>query len=309
MSTTHLDGGKNISSECQDRKATFPESDESFARTIAFAVEESNLLSSETPQQNTSDEEHVPRIIIAEEVRGNFRLQSRLLRPLQHGTVHNSIPAFLLRPIFTFQGQSKKWRSRITFATISVLFEDAPKHPTTPRGDAPAVKSAAFYQSPYIGPTRSALVIGAAGMSVSGFSGIGGSLATSRTTLDEGNLKIETSINGRDLNQVTWVIRENSVSKAGIPTSIELPIILMPTANRRFSAKIAVHAEYGFWQGPWAEKVPVLGKNDDPLYFDPVELELREAEAARGKDGELIVERVGELDIGSLNGIALGSFV
>jgi hypothetical protein len=127
--------------------------------------------------------------------------------------------------------------------------------------------------------------------------------------LDEGNLNIETSINGRDLNQVTWVIREHSVSKTGIPTSIKLPIIVMPTANRRFSAKIAVHAEYGFWQGPWAEMVPVLGKNDDPLYFDPDELELREVEAARGKDGELIVERVGELDIGSLNGMALGSFV
>jgi hypothetical protein len=156
-------------------------------------------------------------------------------------------------------------------------------------------------------------VIRAAGVnirpSVGGFSGIGGSLTTSRTTLDEGNLNIEISINGRDLNQVTWVIREDSVSKTGIPTSIKLPIIVMPTANRRFAAKIAVHAEYGFWQGPWAEKVPVLGKNDDPLYFDPDELELREVEAARGKDGELINERVGELDIGSLNGMALGSFV
>jgi hypothetical protein len=64
---------------------------------------------------------------------------------------------------------------------------------------------------------------------------------------------------------------------------------------------------HGFWKGLWAEKVPVLGKHDDPLYLIQSS-GWKATENARGRDGNLIAERVGELDMGSLNEMVLRSF-
>jgi hypothetical protein len=102
---------------------------------------------------------------------------------------------------------------------------------------------------------------------------------------------------GRNRNAITWSIEEDHVAKEGLPRTIELPLIVTRESRGRFSARVTVKAHYGFWRGAIARSVPVLGKNDSPLYFDPTSLDsLIEKGKNKGPDGQLIVEQAGMFD-------------
>lgn len=110
---------------------------------------------------------------------------------------------------------------------------------------------------------------------------------------------------GRNRNAITWSIEEDHVAKAGIPRIVELPLIVTRETQARFSARVTVKAHYGFWRGALARSVPVLGKNDSPLFFDPTSLEsMAKTGTSRGPDGTFIVEQAGlfdDLDLSSLS--------
>jgi hypothetical protein len=102
---------------------------------------------------------------------------------------------------------------------------------------------------------------------------------------------------GRNRNAITWTIEEDRVAKTGIPRHIELPLIITLQDEGRFCARVTVKAHYGFWRGALARSIPVLGKNDQPLYFDPpVMLSLATMGVEKGLDGKPIVENGGEFD-------------
>jgi hypothetical protein len=64
-----------------------------------------------------------------------------------------------------------------------------------------------------------------------------------------------------------------------------------------------VKAHFGFWRGTLARSVPVLGRNDEPLFFDPETLVRMAGEGVeRGPDGRLIAEDIGGLDGVDLRG-------
>ncbi|KAF1991486.1 hypothetical protein K402DRAFT_388884 [Aulographum hederae CBS 113979] len=71
-----------------------------------------------------------------------------------------------------------------------------------------------------------------------------------------------------------------------------------PGRGNRFALHLTLHAHYGFWRGPIAHTVPVLGKNDEPVYFDPDVLEQMAERGDRGVDGRLVVERVVGKELG-----------
>lgn len=101
----------------------------------------------------------------------------------------------------------------------------------------------------------------------------------------------------RDRNVMMWSIEEDLVAKDGIPRTIELPLIVTTKSQGRFSAQVTVKAHYGFWRGALARGVPVLGKNDSPLFFDPVMLaSMATTNTSRGPDGRLVVEQAGAFD-------------
>jgi len=101
---------------------------------------------------------------------------------------------------------------------------------------------------------------------------------------------------GRHLNALTWTIEEDRIAKAGIPRDLLLPLIVTHQ-SQRFRARVTVKAHFGLWRGTLARSVPVLGRNDEPLFFDPGALEKMAREGVeRGPDGKLIAEEVEALD-------------
>lgn len=109
---------------------------------------------------------------------------------------------------------------------------------------------------------------------------------------------------GRNRNSITWMVEQNAVQRSGIPRDIRLPLIVTRAGSGRFSARVTVKAHYGFWRGPLARSIPVIGKNDEPLYFDPSKLESMVDAKERGPYGTLIAESCGvlnEVDLESLS--------
>jgi hypothetical protein len=283
-----------------------------FITTIPLEVDPSELthLSSEI-QHNGPGEEFYPRQFIAAM---GIKLQAEMIRPIYIGTYKELPNAFELRPRFSFTGTAKKWMDRIQYAEITIVFEDAPESASVQPGPPPTVSAAAFYPKSYEGPRKIATVtdtntITLDGLSMPGIGGLGGSTGRTRTYEKEDQMTIEASIpRGRNRNEITWVLTENGISRKGVPRSLELPIIVSPRSGRRFSAKVTVHAHYGIWRGPLAKTIPVLGKNDDPLFFDPLVLEEMAARRSRGFDRSIIVERAGILEDHDLDQIAIASF-
>lgn len=101
---------------------------------------------------------------------------------------------------------------------------------------------------------------------------------------------------GRNRNSITWVVEQDAVEKSGIPREIRLPLIVTRPGDRRFSACVTVKAHYGFWRGALARSVPVIGKNNEPIYFDPATLESVAKSRQRGNDGTIIAELYGPFD-------------
>jgi hypothetical protein len=92
------------------------------------------------------------------------------------------------------------------------------------------------------------------------------------------------------------VVEQDSVERAGIPRDIRLPLVVTRQNNNRFSARVIVKAHYGFWRGALARSVPVVGKNEEPLYFEPATLHDMIENRDRGPDGTPIVEWCGTFD-------------
>ena len=101
---------------------------------------------------------------------------------------------------------------------------------------------------------------------------------------------------GRYRNAITWTIEENRIAKSGVPRDVLLPLVVTHR-SRRFRARVTVKAHFGFWRGALARSVPVLGRNDEPLYFEPAVLKsMAERGLDKGPDGTLVAEEVGSLD-------------
>jgi len=99
---------------------------------------------------------------------------------------------------------------------------------------------------------------------------------------------------GKHRNSITWSIEQDAVAESGIPRNIELPLVITTRGESRFSAKVTVKAHYGFRRGPLAR---VLGKNDEPLFFDPMVLEsMANMGVEKGPDGKFIVKHSGPFD-------------
>ncbi|KAK6860777.1 hypothetical protein PG995_004413 [Apiospora arundinis] len=149
--------------------------------------------------------------------------------------------------------------------------------------------------------------------------GASATLSRQRTKTETGAVRINAVCKGRDRNSLVVAVAEDAVDAAGIPEYLVLPLIVTPALppqrkkqqqqrigrgggggggarGRRFSMRVEVNARFGFWRrGVLAEMVPVMGRADEPLYFDPGVLHQWMEEGRRGVGGNKVVEWVGEL--------------
>lgn len=268
---------------------------------IGFEIDEDkeSYLDSSIGQNGNEEELSIPREVIADVV-GRSRLVAELERPIKIGT-YNELPAYLLRVRFAFRQPSSSWLHRIQEAEIDIEFEDAPVERVSKKGKEEHPAVAAFRpDGKWEGDVTPALVTEAASFSINaGYMCAGAEVGVekSRTFIQKGRVSIHgLRGGGRHRNSVGWVIKEDKVSRGGVPEALRLPIIVARPSATRFSARVTIKAHYGFWRGRLARSIPVVGKNDDPLYFDPKTLEEMMEKGTRGVDGTKIAEHVGELD-------------
>lgn len=287
------------------------EPDKSLVQSFTFSIEddESELSSSYT---NEEEDLSVPREIISSAISSTI-LQSECRRPIIAGT-YNDEPAFLLKLQFQFivPGSDHSWLSRIRSATISVILEDAPaeaeladqpklkrkgarqhrekNHPSIPRA----------YPGPegWEGPISTEVVSTEFGTGLqAGWQGIGANAHWNQTRSkdEKGTVTVKTMITGQRRNQLLVAVKENPVDAYGIPSFLVVPLVVTHT-SRRFSMRVNVRATYGFWRGKLAEMVPILGRTDEPLFFDPKVLAQKMESKEKGVGGINVVEGVKSLD-------------
>ncbi|KAF2469214.1 uncharacterized protein BDR25DRAFT_51859 [Lindgomyces ingoldianus] len=251
----------------------------------------------DSSQTNTEEELSIPREVIADVV-GRSRLVAELERPIKIGT-YKGLPAYLLRTHFAFQRASTNWLYRVQQAEITIEFEDAP-YESGKKAQHPAV--AAFHPELFKGEITPALVTESASASINaGYISAGAEVGVekSRTfvSLEKGRVVVHgVRGGGRNHNIISWVVEQDSVAKAGIPRAIRLPLIVTRPIGGRFSARVTITAHYGFWRGKLARSIPVVGKNNDQLYFDPATLAAMAETGEKGVDGTAVAEQVGALD-------------
>ncbi|KAJ4288969.1 hypothetical protein N0V90_011311 [Kalmusia sp. IMI 367209] len=249
-------------------------------------------------QTNNEQELSIPREVIAEVV-GGSRLVAELERPLKIGT-YNELPAYLLRTRFSFQRASSNWLYRMQAAEITIVVEDAPAADSAAKAAKQHPAIAAWHPKLFEGEVSHAVVTESVGASLeAGYMGAGGSVGVekSRTFLEKGRVVVHgVRGGGRNRNSITWVVEQDSVEKSGIPRDIRLPLIVTRQNGGRFLARITVKAHYGFWRGALARSIPVVGKNDEPLYFDPATLENMAKDGEKGPDGTLVAESCESFD-------------
>ncbi|KAL1599820.1 hypothetical protein SLS60_007625 [Paraconiothyrium brasiliense] len=275
--------------------------DTAFSWSVPLQISSDSATYLDSRQAIDDQELSIPREEIAEVVSGS-RLVAELKRPIKIGTF-NELPAYLLRTHFSFQRASSNWLYRIRAAEITIVFEDAPMNEPTVKVSRnkqqhPAI--AAFHPALFEGEISHALVTESvnAGLEAGQF-GVGASVGTekSRTYLEKGRVVVHgVRGGGRHRNSITWVVEQDSIEKSGIPRDIRLPLIVTRQNNNRFSARVSVKVHYGFWRGALARSVPVVGKNEEPLYFDPLTLEDMLEVGVRGPDGTPVVESCGKFD-------------
>ncbi|KAF2450171.1 hypothetical protein P171DRAFT_479280 [Karstenula rhodostoma CBS 690.94] len=288
--------GTNNKEQLNDTTTNAP-----FSWSVPLEVSSDSATYLDRSQASDDQELSIPREVIAEVV-GGSRLVAELKRPIKIGA-YNELPAYLLQAHFSFQKASSNWFYRIQTAEITIVFEDAPLNEpavkvSRNKQQHPAI--AAWYPELFEGEVSQASITVSvnAGLEV-GYMGAGASLGTekSRTYLEKGRVVVHgVRGGGRHRNSVTWVVEQDSIEKAGIPRDIKLPFIVTRQNNNRFSARVTVKAHYGFRRGPLARSVPVVGKNEEPLYFDPATLEDMIENGNRGPDGTPIVESCGMFD-------------
>lgn len=270
--------------------------------TITFDIDTAaeSLLNS-TPVPSTVEEESIPREIIAEEIRST-RVQAELLRPIHLGTI-NQQPALLLCFRFGFQRHSDGWFTRIQAADIKISFLDVPKDPGSPAGLNPSIVK--FHPKHYTGAVSTGTMnrhVEVNGQVASIPSGptIGATFAQDVSRPQEGKLVVHglTSLTpGQPArNKIIWSVEEDRILKTGMPREMVLPLIVNMREERRFSAKVVVTAHYAFKRGLYSKLVPVIGRNVNPLYFDPAILQELAREHRTGLDGRPIAGIMGSLD-------------
>ncbi|KAF9771278.1 hypothetical protein IL306_011092 [Fusarium sp. DS 682] len=276
------------------------------------------------PKTNNQAQLSIPREIISAG-KASSLLQAQLLRPVFAGTYFDE-PAYLVRLQLqlSMSGGNRSWLNRIQTADIHILVEDAPRSekPGAP-GDAedssddddddddedadeddeeelphPAIVKAFPGPSGWEGTPRSAEVTTnhVIGMQV-GYDAISMSynIGESRTRTETRAVKVKVAHKGPGHNILHVRVEENAVDKAGVPDYLVVPFIITHR-SRRFSMRVAIHARYGFWRGKLADSVPILGRADEPLYFDPLVMRRVMEKGRRGVNGEKVVEWRGELD-------------
>jgi hypothetical protein len=264
------------------------------------------------PQKNNQAQLSEPRQIISS---GNSSslLQAELLRPVLAGTYFDE-PAYLVRLQLqlSLSGGNRSWLSRIQTVDIHVLTEDAPRDEGQSASDDsedsdddeeeelphPAIVKAFPGPSGWEGtPLSSEVTIGSEiGMQI-GYSpaSISYNIGESRTWTKTGAVKVKVAHKGPGQNKLHVRVEESSVDKAGVPDYLVVPFIIAHR-SRRFRMRVGIHARFGFWRGKLAEVVPILGRADEPLYFDPLVMRRAMEKGRRGVNGERVVEWRGALD-------------
>ncbi|KAH8892519.1 hypothetical protein GQ53DRAFT_746060 [Thozetella sp. PMI_491] len=173
---------------------------------------------------------------------------------------------------------------------VEESLEDEPPHPST-------VKT---FPGPsgWTGPISTASVVEETGVRVKlGWEGVGASVQDKiqRTKTEKGSVKVAVVRKGRQRNSLIVTVAEDPIDAAGIPDYLTIPLIVTHH-SRRFSMRVTLHARFGFWRGKLAEIVPVLGRTDEPLFFDPLQMRQMMDNGQRGIGGTKVVEWHGELE-------------
>ncbi|KAF8247120.1 hypothetical protein K440DRAFT_661606 [Wilcoxina mikolae CBS 423.85] len=267
---------------------------------IPLEVDE-DTLSQLGPSQSSDDEtgQVAPRSVIAEHFQRDAGLQAELKRPLYIGTYNNQ-PACLLVFKFTFQRCGVSSSYRIKSSKIRLEFKDAPLDPRRVKRRPgmtlnPVVHK--FEPSLFEGPVHTSVVHNTISLSArvafQGVPEVKAGICTTTMTPKEGQLSIQGNSYGLDgrQNQIVWTILEDNVLKNGIPGVLEFAVFVGYIEGRRFSVSVRVSAELGWNFFRSLKPTPVLGRNSDPVLFNPEHLR----RLSKG-EGKVIVEDKGALD-------------
>ncbi|KAH8178996.1 hypothetical protein LIA77_00515 [Sarocladium implicatum] len=272
------------------------------------------------PQTNTQAQLSIPREIISSGKRSSM-LQAQLLRPVLAGTYLDE-PAYLVRlqlQLSLSAGGNQTWFNRIQSADIHVQMEDGPRDEVASARDGeedsdeeedetdddydeellhPSIVKAFPGPNGWEGTPHSAERTTQSTVGVQlgyDLANISYNIGGSQTRTETRAVKVKVAHRGPGLNILHVRVEENAVDKAGVPDYLVVPFIVTHR-TRRFRMRLAVHARYGLWRGKAADMLPILGRADDPLYFDPTVMKRLMDKGRRGANGEKIVEWHGLLD-------------
>ncbi|KXJ85538.1 hypothetical protein Micbo1qcDRAFT_48406 [Microdochium bolleyi] len=270
------------------------------------------------PMKNTKSQESIPREIIADGT-----AQGECLRPIYAGTYRGD-HAYLVRLQFQISSprRNEKWLSRIQTMQISIALEDAPvansnkardnsddddsdSDNSGDENDDQGMPRHASIEKYFPGPgvwkgsaTTNEISTTMSGSFQAGYEGItSAGIETSRTRsrVATGAVSVITRRGGRHRNALLVCVDEDPVTPKGVPEHLVIPLLIVRPAHR-FSMTVKLHAKYGLWRGPVADKFPIMGKADAPLFFDPGELQRRMEKQARIGGSKGIAEWRGILD-------------
>ncbi|KAK8121603.1 hypothetical protein PG984_010273 [Apiospora sp. TS-2023a] len=297
-----------------------------FSQSLNLTIEgETGGQLSAPPCTNRPEELSVPRRVISAAVSSSI-FRSECLRPILAGT-YNGVPAYLVRLRFQLMAatgrNSKDWLSRVKGATIKVLFKDAPLPPDDEDSDYsdpdddddeepqhPSIVKTMPGPEGWKGRPTVAQVVDNAELSLQlGWDAVNVSATKGRqrTKAETGAIQIDVACLGHDDNSLVVSVAEDPVDAGGIPKHLVLPLFVTVPPHkkrgsrtgkgRRFSMRVEVNARFGFWRhGLLADIVPVLGRADEPLYFDPGVMRQWMEEGRTGVGGIKVVEWRGELE-------------
>lgn len=287
----------------------------------AFPTDLSNMMFSQTltvvPNESDSQlgaplvnepnelELSIPREIISTRL-ASIKFQSELMRPIIAGT-YNGKPAFLVQLQLFMQvpGDGHDWINRLQNASIGVSLDDKPYARAKVEGrqlpgseqSPPAIVKVFPGPDGWDGTVSTGSKTKTQGLELKGGPpGISAAVSQerSRTVEQSGAVRVTTLRTGRKRNNLVISVAEDCIQGGGIPHYLAVPFIIAHH-SRRFSMRVTVHATFGFWRGTLARTIPILGRADEPLYFDPAVLnELMETERL-GIDGIRVVKWGGEL--------------
>lgn len=269
-----------------------------------------------TPQINRTVELSIPREIISSSISSTI-LHAELVRPIIAGTYHGT-PAYLVRLQFQLEAprSSNSLMSRIQNASIKALLEDAPvKKKTEPspilqwdrkkrtaktdsEPEHPSFVKTFPGPEGWEGPVSTAEISTEKELGLqAGWNGLGVNArwGLNRTREEPGALKMTVIRNGEQRNNLLLKVTEDPVQMIGIPSYLTFPLIVTHH-SRRFSMRVSLNAKFGFWRGKLAETVPVLGRADEPLFFDPKVLQQMMETEEKGIGGIKVVDWCDKLE-------------